>query len=272
MEAMKASITEIVKNLQDKQTARTHTPEPAKPSPNGINCSRCDNTGWVPVTDTNGMVAMAHCPDCFARRQVIRRLKQSGISPQDYARYTLGNFDGSRSPVAGRMKALAERYLREHTTGGSGFGLFGHSGMGKTHICIAICQALTKQFHEPHFYFSYRAEIPKLVKASRSYSQNYDDFVHKWKTCQNLYIDDLFKFSGNLKDGHLVDIDREELKVVFDLINARYLNHLTTLFSSEYSVNDITLVDEALGSRIFEMIKPYGLLVDGKNQRLVGVV
>ena len=75
-----------------------------------------------------------------------------------------------------------------------------------------------------------------------------------------------------MKDGHLVDIDREELKVVFDLINARYLNHLTTLFSSEYSVNDITLVDEALGSRIFEMIKPYGLLVDGKNQRLVGVV
>ena len=27
MEATKASITEIVKNLQDKQTARTYTPE-----------------------------------------------------------------------------------------------------------------------------------------------------------------------------------------------------------------------------------------------------
>lgn len=254
----------------EAQTARTYTPKTAKPSPDGINCSRCDNTGWVPVTDTNGMVAMAHCPDCFARRQVIRRLKQSGISPQDYARYTLGNFDGSRSPVAGRMKALAERYLREHTTGGSGFGLFGKSGLGKTHICIAVCQELTRQFHEPHYYFSYRAEIPKLVKASRSYSTDYDAAMHKWKTCQNLYIDDLFKFSGRLKDGHLIDVDREELKVIFDLINARYLNHATTLFSSEYTVSDMTMVDEALGSRIYEMIAPYGMSVKGKNQRLAG--
>lgn len=95
--------------------------------------------------------------------------------------------------------------------------------------------------------------------------------MHKWKTCQNLYIDDLFKFSGKVQEGKLVDIDREELKVVFDLINARYLNHLTTLFSSEYMVKDMTDIDEALGSRIYEMVNPYAVLVKGQNQRLAGL-
>ena len=67
-----------------------------------------------------------------------------------------------------------------------------------------------------------------------------------------------------------MDVDREELRIIFDIINSRYLNHLTTIFSSEYSVNDITIIDEALGSRIYEMINPYGLFVQGSNQRLVG--
>ena len=143
--------------------------------------------------------------------------------------------------------------------------------MGKTHICIAACQELTRRFGEPHFYFSYRAEITNLVKASRSYSADYDVAMKKWKTCQNLYIDDLFKFSGRVENGKLVDIDRDELKVVFDLINARYLNHLTTIFSSEYSVGNLARIDEALGSRIYEMVNPYALRVEGQNQRLAGL-
>ena len=91
-----------------------------------------------------------------------------------------------------------------------------------------------------------------------------------WKTNGNLYIDDLFKLSGRVQDGHLVDLDREELRVVFDLINARYVNHKTTIFSGEYSIKDISQIDMALGSRIYQMIEPYGLYVAGKNQRIGG--
>ena len=63
-------------------------------------------------------------------------------------------------------------------------------------------------------------------------------------------------------------MDRNELQVVFDLVNARYLNHVTTIFSSEYSLQDITNVDEAIGSRIYEMTYPYIIQVNGENQRL----
>ena len=73
-----------------------------------------------------------------------------------------------------------------------------------------------------------------------------------------------------MKDGKLLDIEREELRLMFDLINARYINHLTTIFSSEFPIKDITAIDAALGSRIYEMINPYGLYVTGRNQRIGG--
>ena len=264
MESMKDSVMAMINDLaaQVKQNGKAD-PEPVKPAKDGIACQRCGNTGWVAITRDDGTVAMAHCPDCFERRQAAHRLRTSGISPKDYERYTLVSFDESRSETAKKMKDMAENWLKGHTPGGTGFGLFGRSGMGKTHICIAVCQELTRRFGEPHFYFSYRA--------SRSYSDDYDAAMRKWKTCQNLYIDDLFKFSGRVESGKLVAIDRDELKVVFDLINARYLNHLTTIFSSEYSVGNLARIDEALGSRIYEMVNPYALRVEGQNQRLAGL-
>lgn len=273
MDSMKGSVMAMIMDMaaQAKENSGTVAPEPAKPAKDGIDCQHCGNTGWVAITRDDGTVVMAHCPDCWERRQVVHRLRTSGISPKDYERYTLDSFDESRSEIARRMKDMAEAWLKGHTSGGTGFGLFGRSGMGKTHICIAVCQELTRRFGEPHFYFSYRAEIPNLVKASRSYSDDYDAAMKKWKTCQNLYIDDLFKFSGRVENRKLMGIDRGELKVVFDLINARYLNHLTTLISSEYSVGNLARIDEALGSRIYEMVNPYALRVEGQNQRLAGL-
>lgn len=235
----------------------------------GIICPRCHNTGWIEVTK-DGHTYMAHCPACYEQRQVNRRLKKSGISPEDYKRYTLESFDGSRSQTASRMLNMAKDYLRCHKKNGPGFGIFGGSGLGKTHVCIAVCQGLTRQYGEPHYYFSYRSEAPELLKAATSYREDYDTAMNKWKSVPNLYIDDLFKLAGTVKDGHLTDVDREELRLMFDLINARYINHLTTIFSSEFPIKDITAIDAALGSRIYEMINPYGLYVTGRNQRIGG--
>ena len=242
----------------------------------GIFCDRCNNTGMVCATEENGHQYMKPCPECYAKRQVVRRLKASGISPQDYARYTLESYSENRSPESAKIKSLAKRFLSEHKNNAQGFGVFGSSGVGKTHICIAVCQELTRKFSEPHYYFSYRSEIPSLIKALRSYREEYEDVLDRWKKCKNLYVDDLFKCAGKVEQvaengrmhSRLVSIDNDDLKIMYDILNARYLNHLPTLFSSEYSVNDISRIDSALGSRIFEMINPYGLTVYGQNQRL----
>jgi DNA replication protein DnaC len=262
---IKAMLERVKKKMQNRPPMEPRHPEPQ----DGIYCDTCGCSGWVVESDGDH-ISMGHCPKCWERRQVVRRLKQSGINSKDYEKYTLESFDGGRSEMAGKMKVMAKRYLQDHIKGGPGIGIFGRSGMGKTHLCIAVCQELTRRFGEPHFYFSYRSEMPNLVKASRSFTDDYTSAMGKWKTCQNLYIDDLFKLGGKVENGRLVDVDREELRIIYDIINARYLNHLTTIISSEYRLNDITACDEAIGSRIWEMIKPYGLLVDGKNQRLGG--
>ena len=264
----KSDYHEMLDRIRQKAAGRSNIIPMPKPK-DGIQCSECGNTGWIEVVE-NGHRCMTHCPKCWARRKVARMLKSSGINPDDYKRYNLRSFDRGRSPEAAKMADLALRYINEHERGGQGFGIFGGSGMGKTHICIAVCLALTQHFGEPHHYFSDRAEIPALVKAARSYSQDYDTAMERWKAAENLYIDDLFKLSGRVQDGHLVDLDREELRVVFDLINARYVNHKTTIFSGEYSIKDISQIDMALGSRIYQMIEPYGLYVAGKNQRIGG--
>lgn len=238
--------------------------------PDGIQCVRCGNTGWIEETRSDGYDTVAPCPACYQRRMIARRLKQSGVSAEDYARFTLANFEGHRSNVSMAMKKLAVEYLQHHTPNGPGFGLFGSSGMGKTHLCIAVCQELTRRFDEPHFYFSYRSQMPELIKSMKDFKSKYDEDMMHWKTCPNLYIDDLFKLSGTVENGHLTSIDRDDLRIMFDIINARNLNHLTTLFSSEYSVKDITAIDAALGSRIFQMVTPYALGISGANQRLEG--
>lgn len=243
-------------------------PEFATP-PDGIQCPHCGNTGWTYEVTDDGYESVRACPYCYERRQVVRRLQHSGISPRDYARFNLITFDPGKTPDSAKMLALAEKYLAEHTFGGPGFGVFGSSGMGKTHICIAVCQELTRRYREPHHYFSYRSIMPGLVKASKSFKDDYEAEMQKWVRYPNLYIDDMFKFSGK-QIGDRIVIDQDELRVFFDLINARYLSHKTTLFSSEYTVKDIAAIDGALGSRIYDMVKPYGLAVSGPNQRLVG--
>lgn len=264
--------TAMLARMKEKAAAKTAAMPIQKAEPlDGISCSRCGGTGYIQVTEDDGHVYMAHCPECYSKRMVVRHLKASGVNQKDYERYTLQRFDGSRSPVARKMLTMAMQYLDRYSKDGPGFGIFGRSGNGKTHLAIGICQEITRRFGEPHYYFPYRSIMPDLVKASKGYTLDYDAAMERWKTLPNVYIDDLFKMGGKVDGkGHLVELDRDEERIMFDLINARYINHLQTFFSSEYSINDIVNIDSALGSRIVEMIKPYGLFVEGRNQRLVG--
>jgi DNA replication protein DnaC len=76
-----------------------------------------------------------------------------------------------------------------------------------------------------------------------------------------LLVDDLFK--GATKDGK---INESEMRIMFELINHRYLKQLPILVSSEYSLNKMIDYDDATGSRIAEMCK--GRIVELKGREL----
>lgn len=265
---MKLYLKAFLERIKQKGANRPQVQD--KPPEDGIDCPTCGGTGYIKHTDENGHESVSHCPDCYGKRIVHRYLAASGISQEDYDRYSMANFNPGNSKTAEAMWTLADKYINEFPNTKKGFGVFGASGTGKTHICIAVCKEITERYHEPHFYFQYRTVMPTLIKAAKGITTDYDAEMVKWKTRPNLYIDDLFKLAGTVAEGHLVNVNDDDLRIMFDLINARYVNGLRTIFSSEYTLEDITNIDEALGSRIVEMIDPYAMSVHGDNERLKG--
>ena len=70
-----------------------------------------------------------------------------------------------------------------------------------------------------------------------------------------LLIDDLFKGS----------ITGSDINIMFEIINYRYLNGLPLIVSCEKSIEEIINIDEAIGSRLYEMSCDYAISLSGKR-------
>ena len=219
-------------------------------------CKRCGGTGFIYFRQ-NGVDYACRCPECLAVRNQAMFLKESGITLEDYKQYTLGKFD-THTPMSYRMKRMALAYLEDENR--KGIGYFGQPGTGKTHICIAICQAM----HKEHMYWQYRHEIQKIKLVMYKDAKKYGKLMYKACTAPYLYIDDLFK--GAIANGQLQAQDQQ---IMFEIINQRYIKKLPTMFSSEFFSEQIITADEAIGSRIKAMVAPYWLnITDTENRRL----
>ena len=224
-------------------------------------CSKCKDTGWITVIATDGAFYKKPCK-CLAQMKIEARLKKSGILPEDYARFSLSTFDTDTEEHVD-MKRLAIKYLQSRKPS-QGIVYTGNSGTGKTHICIAICQELTRKYGQEHYYFNYCSEMQKM-KALVFDDVQYSQMIQRWASVDNLYIDDLFKLAKG-RDGN---IQQSDLRIMFEIINARYLNRKATIFSTEMTIREITDIDEALGSRIKSIVGDYGMACHGANMRLV---
>ena len=97
--------------------------------------------------------------------------------------------------------------------------------------------------------------------------EEYESGIREYKECDVLYIDDFFKV-GRARDA--VKPSDADLKLAYQIVNARYLARKRTIVSSEWLVDELMAFDEATASRIYEMSKGYTLQVardKGKNYR-----
>jgi len=219
-------------------------------------CKICKGRGFVHKI-IDGYDYEVEC-ECQIPLKIERWLKLSGV---DYAEYARKNLDTFKTDTAESkaMKALAEKFIHDKV---SGIAYFGENGTGKTHICISICQELTRKYQRPHLYFSYSQEVQKLKSLIFS-AQEYQNSILPWKSAPVLYIDDLFKFALD-RNGN---VQMQDLQIMFDIINTRYINKSITIFSSEYTLNDINKIDSALAGRIYEMCNPYLMKCTEKSRR-----
>lgn len=218
-------------------------------------CLDCKDTGFI-ISRSDTLPKITNCKKCFKKWEMRRIFKESGITEYDYQRYTLQSFI-TDTQEAQDMKKLAQKFLEDKNAKGIGF--FGNSGTGKTHICIAICQAMKKKHH----YWQYRREIQKIKNSMYTDRNEFERLMKISATANILYIDDLFKGAW---DG--TKLANQDAQIMFQIINDRYIKRLKTIISSENSLNRIYKANEAIGSRIYEMVKPYLMKVEGENRRI----
>lgn len=160
------------------------------------------------------------------------------------------------------MKDMATKYYKNFEsikeTRQNSIIFSGNPGSGKSHLSIAIANNLMRK-NIKVIYMPYR-EVIINIKQNMLDGEAYSKILNKYKIAEILLIDDLFKGQ----------ISKSDINIMFEIINHRYINNLPMIISTELSINNIIKIDEAVGSRIYEMIKSYTVEILGKenNYRL----
>lgn len=137
-------------------------------------CPHCEGTGWRPL-ESDGVRRVARC-DCSGARRADLLLKQARI-PRRYEHCALENFDirkdpetGQANPSLGVARLYAERYVEEYP---ADFGLlfFGSTGVGKTHLAVAVLRELILRKGVECLFYDFRDVLKEIQDSYNPVSQ-----------------------------------------------------------------------------------------------------
>lgn len=200
------------------------------------------------------------------KQKTIQNLLQSSEITEEFRKHEFNTFvtEGKDQVIKDAFQCAQEYILdfsdiRKSRT--NSIALLGQPGSGKTHLLTAIANYLMVNKQVSVLYFPYVEGFDDLK----------DDFeileekMNRMKKTDVLFIDDLFKPVGRSRRPRATEWQVEK---IYALINYRYLNHLPILISSELTVDELEAVDEAIGTRMYEMCKHYTVLIQGEKKRL----
>lgn len=197
-------------------------------------CPTCKGKGYIMIIrerDGYCYTPLTPCPDCRNKTDSERMMASLGAD-------TEMTFDTYKVDTAWQrqIKASAQAFNERW------FFVGGQTGCGKTHICTA----LLKVFYEQQFSVEVFRWVDdgKRLKALSNDSE-YSARIDKYKRCDVLYIDDLFK-------GAVTDAD---IKLAYEILDFRYRNKSKTIISSEWFTKEIADFDASISGRIEEMSK-----------------
>lgn len=209
-------------------------------------CPICEDTGWILENMDNSQPKARPCV-CIEESHIKKPWREAGINIET-SNQTFRNFIPWNEPSK-RAKEIAIRYFKDfeviRKTRNNSILLCGQVGSGKTHLSIALGINLLRK-NVRVMYMPYREIITK-AKQNIMDEESYDKLITKYKSCEVLLLDDLFKGKPTPSD----------INIIFEIVNYRYLNHLPMIISSESMVSDLIKIDEAIGSRIYEMVRGY---------------
>lgn len=230
----------------------------------GYDCQVCHNKGVIMlVVAPSGRwsTATKDCK-CMKTRKTIRQMQRSGL------KNVIRDLTFSKFEVTEPWQKTLKQAAMDYATNPAGwFYIGGQSGIGKSHLCTAICREFLLAGREVK-YMLWRDEVTRL-KALVTDGDEYHKLMDTYKRIEVLYIDDLFK-TGRDKDNNPQRPTAADINAAFEIINARSLDaKLLTIISSECTTNDLLDIDEATGGRICEKAQVFSIAPDrAKNYRL----
>lgn len=146
---------------------------------------------------------------------------------------------------------------------GYGIYIFGDSGVGKTHLTACMVNELTRQ--RKHVLFTNFFEISQIIRGTFKTSESELNMIERIANVDFLFLDDLGT-ERVTKNGE----DTWMQEKIFEVLNKRYNNKKPTIFTSNYSleelVNDRGLMEKTV-DRILEM-STLILNVKGESHRI----
>lgn len=208
-------------------------------SPDVYDCHKCYNRGYLIMKTATGYDAR-EC-SCQPIRRSLYRLRKQGLESMAIDH----TFSTWKTPEKWHetVLAMAKRYA-EHPEGW--FYIGGSVGAGKTHICTAITVALIYAGHDVRY--TPWLDMADRAKALVNDPAAFGEVVAPLVSCRVLYLDDLFKGDKERSKPTPADI-----RLAYKILDARYRDkRKLTILSSEYTLQELTTLDEAIGSRIQE--------------------
>ena len=231
-----------------------------------FNCDICKDVGFI-IENKDGYDTARKCK-CKIMKEVKQRMSNSGLvdllDSRTFEAYTTGK------PFQTAAKSLAIEYVKEFLEGNKwSFAFIGQSGIGKSHLMIAVSRKLLEAGVNVKHYTA--DEITQILQACKYDEQNYSLEFGRVANSGVLFIDDLFK-SSLTNYYNKESIKHDDLEQMFKIINYRYNKKLPIIVTSEIHFERFAELDQAIIGRLNEMCN-YKYLVSvkpdpSKNYRL----
>lgn len=198
----------------------------------------------------------------------IEKLKSLSLLGERYKFVTFENSKIGTNPSFDIAFRRCKKYCeisKETVKNGYGIYLFGDKGVGKTHMAACMANYLLAKCVP--VLFTNLFEISKAVKSTfdRESSETEQTLIEKFSNIEVLFFDDLGTEVFAKKSG-----ETWLQGLLFDLINKRYNNKKATIFSSNYSLNELVNergMMEKTVDRISEMTSGAVMKITGSSLR-----
>lgn len=217
-----------------KVALEKHAPEPAK-----YDCPLCEDRGYT-FEIKDGYEVAVPC-SCLEKRQSIEKLALSNLTDV-FKQKTINSFKTNKEwQIKAKNEVLRyiNDFLKKETN--ASLILVGNPGSGKTHLGIGAMLELIDN-NVGCVYKEYITMLTDLKQTSMD-ETDYIRTLEKYINPRVLFLDDFLK-------GEPTQADR---KYIYKIINTRYLKGKPMIISTEKSIKEILMFDEAIGSRLIEM-------------------